>query len=152
MSVTVHSEGIQYSSFSWDQSLKDLFKLRSKAWISLPITHNGQKKNLFITFDAGYICDGLSVPWFFKWFLKNWDETNDLYNLAGVVHDALYCRKGFNIFTRDECDDIFRGLLRISGQDRFHASTADFILRYFGKTHWGDDSYHCKDKFCMSFT
>lgn len=152
MSVTVHSEGIQHSFFSWDQSLSGLYRLRSQAWISIPITHNGVNKTLFVKFDPGYICDGLSVPWVFRWFLKNWDDSNDLYNLAGVVHDALYCREGFKIFSREECDDIFRGLLRISGQDRFHASTADFILWIFGRRHWGDDSHHCKDKFLMSLT
>jgi len=153
MAVTVCSrDTIDYSFFSWEKLPNGCFKLRAKAWISIPFIHNGQKKTLFMTFSPGYICDGLSVPKLLRWFLKNWDDSNDLYNLAGVVHDALYTCKGFGIFTREECDDFFRGLLRCSGQDRKHASTADFFLWLVAGSHWGNDDYHCKSKILMSLT
>jgi len=151
MSVTVLSKEIQYSFFKWDTTLKDMYTLRSRAWICIPILHNGHEKKMLFSFEPGFISDGLSVPWIFRWFLKNWDKDNDLYNLAGVVHDALYGRKGYNIFTREECDDIFRGLLRISGKSRFKASTADFLLGIFGHRHWGLDDHNCNDKCAMTF-
>jgi hypothetical protein len=55
----------------------------------------------------------------------------------------LYGNTGFSIFTRDDCDAIFRALLRESGINRVRASTADAVLRVVAKSHWGDDSYHC---------
>ena len=71
--------------------------------------------------------------------MKSWNDKNDLYNLAGVVHDALYGNKGFGLFTRDESDAIFRGLLREAGCNRIHASIADFALSIAAKSHWGQD-------------
>ena len=35
-----------------------------------------------LKFDAGFKCDGLSVPVVFQWFLPKWDSKNMLYNLA----------------------------------------------------------------------
>lgn len=65
-----------------------------------------------IILDKGYRCDGLSVPKIFRWYLPSWDKDNSVYNLAGAIHDALYTVKGAHLFTREECDDVFRGLLR----------------------------------------
>ena len=99
------------------------------------------------TFLPGYCCDGLSVPKMFQWFLKSWDDDNDLYNVAGMLHDWLYSTKGIDgMFDRSECDDIFRGILRESGKDRRHASIADWAVGLFagGKSHWGNDTYNCK--------
>jgi len=145
MAVSVITNEIQYSFFNWDTSY-NRFKLKDKAWILVPFMQDGKKKRMLMTFDRGYICDGLSVPKCLRWFLKNWDPKNELYNLSGVVHDALYAWKGFKIFNREECDDFFRGLLRASGQDRKHASIADFFLGLFAGTHWGNDDFQCKDK------
>ena len=92
----------------------------------------------------GYRCDGLSVPKAFRWFLPSWDYKNSLYNLAGAVHDWLYSTGGnFGMFTREECDDIFRGLLRESGISRFKAGCADKAVEWFagGSSHWNNDSY-----------
>lgn len=93
---------------------------------------------------TGFRCDGLSVPKPFRWFLKDWDEDDELYNLAGAVHDWLYASVGAcGHFTRSECDDIFRGILRESGVSRFKASTADLMVGLFAgcRLHWGNDSY-----------
>ena len=96
----------------------------------------------------GYTCDGLSVPKVFQWYLPKWDEDNSLYNLAGAIHDALYTVSGSNIFSREECDDIFRGLLRDSGISRFKAGLADKAVELFagGDKHWGNDTWNNKDK------
>ena len=96
----------------------------------------------------GFRCDGLSVPKVFQWYLPSWDKDNSLYNLAGVIHDALYTVSGANIFSREECDDIFRGLLRDSGISRFKAGLADKAVELFagGDKHWGNDTWNNKDK------
>lgn len=105
---------------------------------------------LHFEFKRGFACDGLSVPSAFRWFLKNWDYKNDLYNIAGIVHDALYGNRGFYVFDRDECDAIFRGILRESGCNRLHASAADMAVGLFAKSHWGDDALHCRSLATMS--
>lgn len=95
-----------------------------------------------------YRCDGLSVPAPFRWFLPSWDADNDLYNLAGALHDWLYATLGcWNVWTRAECDDIFRGIMRESGKSRFKASTADLMVGIFAgcRLHWGNDSYGISD-------
>lgn len=91
----------------------------------------------------GFRCDGLSVPWAFRWFLPSWDEKNHVYNLAGAVHDGLYTFRGCGLFGREECDDIFRSILRDSGISRFKAGMADKAVEWFagGKNHWGNDNY-----------
>ena len=101
---------------------------------------------LTFTFREGFRCDGLSVPWAFRWFLPSWDSKNALYNVAGAVHDWLYSTKGYSVFNREACDDIFRGLLRESGIGRFKAGCADKAVEWFagGGKHWGNDSYGIK--------
>ena len=101
-----------------------------------------------IILDKGYRCDGLSVPVVFRWYLPSWDKDNQLYNLAGAIHDALYTLKGANMFTREGCDDIFRGLLRDSGISRAKAGLADMAVGLFagGDRHWGSDTWNNKDK------
>ena len=100
-----------------------------------------------ILLDKGYRCDGLSVPKFFRWYLPSWDKDNSDYNLAGAIHDALYTVKGANLFTREECDDVFRGLLRDSGISRAKAGLADMAVGLFagGDKHWGNDTWKNKD-------
>ena len=94
-----------------------------------------------ITIKKGFRCDGLSVPRLFQWFLPSWDAHNVVYNFAGALHDGLYCRSGFGLFSRECCDDIFRSLLRASGISRFKAGCADKAVELFagGKDHWGND-------------
>ena len=101
-----------------------------------------------IILDKGYRCDGLSVPKVFRWYLPSWDKDNQLYNLAGAIHDALYTLNGANMFTREESDDIFRGLLRDSGISRAKAGLADMAVGLFagGDRHWGNDTWNNKDK------
>lgn len=99
-------------------------------------------------------CDGLSVPRPLRWFLPNWDESNQLYNLAGALHDWLYATVGaYKVFSRSECDDIFRGILRESGQSRFKASTADYMVGLFAgnSRHWGRDEMHIQGMARMEF-
>ena len=138
MSVSVISQS--YDTFEWDiNKKKKIYTLKKDATIVLYLDYKGENRYFKFSFKKGFKCDGLSVPSCFNWFLKGWDDNNMLYNLAGVVHDGLYGNKGFKLFSRDESDAIFRGLLRASGMNRFHASTADFMLGLFARKHWGDD-------------
>ena len=100
-----------------------------------------------VLLDKGYRCDGLSVPKFFRWYLPSWDKDNSDYNLAGAIHDALYTVKRASLFTREECDDVFRGLLRDSGISRAKAGLADMAVGLFagGDKHWGNDTWKNKE-------
>lgn len=108
----------------------------------------GERKHVDFEFQHDYTWDGASVPWAFQWFLPDWSDDSSLYNLGSGVHDWLYGNKGAGLFTREECDDIFRGIIRESGVCRFRAGVADKCLELFagGKKHWGNDAFGCKDK------
>lgn len=66
----------------------------------------------------------------------------------GAIHDSLYTLKGANLFTREECDDVFRGLLRDAGISRMKAGLADKAVGIFagGDSHWGNDTWNNKGK------
>ncbi|MBO7691355.1 MAG: DUF1353 domain-containing protein [Methanobrevibacter sp.] len=135
MAVKVVSESWDYFDWKIDKK-KQVYTLKKDSYIILNLDVNGKKKYYQFTFKKGFKCDGLSVPKIFQWFLPNWNDKNMLYNLAGVVHDGLYGNKGFGIFSREDSDAIFRGLLRDSGINRFRASSADWILGIFACKHW----------------
>ena len=141
---------IQMSPFLWRTEKDGSHVLKRTATLRLDIRHGGIDMTANVRFcgDAtdrhGFRCDGLSVPKIFRWFLPSWDEKNTLYNVAGALHDWLYTTKGnFGMFTREECDDFFRGLLRESGIGRFKAGCADKAVGIFagGDAHWGADQY-----------
>lgn len=102
---------------------------------------------LIFNIKSGFKCDGASIPLAFRWFLPSWDKKNHIYNLGSAIHDGLYIHKGFMMFTREECDDILRGIWRESGISRFKAGVADKVVQLFagGKKHWGNDSYGVRD-------
>jgi hypothetical protein len=83
--------------------------------------------------------NGASVPKVFQWFLPNFDRKNNLYNVAALVHDALYASK---LWERLRSDDLYRCILRDSGISRLKAGVADKVL-IFAKKHYGDDEYNC---------
>jgi hypothetical protein len=121
--------------------------LNSGCTVLITADYRGHFSELIVRLDEGFRCDGLSVPWAFRWFLPSWDSKNALYNLAGAVHDWLYTTKGNDgMFSREECDDIFRGIMRESGIGRFKAGCADKAVEWFagGGKHWGNDSYGIK--------
>lgn len=72
--------------------------------------------------------------------------------LLGIIHDALYTRKGFDIFSREECDSVLRGLMRDSGISRFKAGCADKAVEWFagGEDHWGNDDFDNFDLISMA--
>lgn len=143
MAVTVKTALVS-GPFMWTNEKDGSHVLQSEGELYVLLQSKKNEATYRFTFKAGFKCDGLSVPWAFRWFLKSWDEDNQLYNLAGALHDWLYATLGaYNIFTRSECDDIFRGILRESGVGRFNAGAADVAVGLFAgnRRHWGSDSY-----------
>ena len=160
MSVKVRKV-LNVSPFLWRTEKDGSHVLKRTATLCFEMGKDGFVSTAKIRFcgDAtdgrGFRCDGLSVPYLLRWFLPSWDERNGLYNVAGAVHDWLYTTKGnFGMFTREECDDVFRGLLRESGKSRFKAGCADKAVEWFagGNSHWNNDSYGVADLARMEVT
>lgn len=152
MSVTVKNAMLDREP-AWE-SVGDTHRLIFSVCLTLDMVWmDGSKKRIVAQFMPGFRCDGLSVPKLFRWYLKSWDSSNELYNMAGAFHDWLYTTKGFtHLFTREECDDIFRGILREAGKSRGKAGVADKAVEWFagGKAHWGNDDYNVGELVKMS--
>lgn len=103
--------------------------------------------------------DGASVPKPLEWFLPRYAKTTDpikvddadVYNVGSAIHDGLYIHKGFGMFSREECDDILRGIWRQAGVSRFKAGFADRMIQWFagGNKHWGNDTYKVGGRFSI---
>lgn len=142
---------LQISSFLWRTEPEDGSRvLKRTATLCFEFEKDGFVSTAKMRFcgeatdGQGFRCDGLSVPKLFRWLIPSWDDKNCLYNVAGALHDWLYATKGnCGMFTREECDDIFRGLLRESGINRFRAGCADKAVEIFAgnKRHWCNDGY-----------
>lgn len=128
------------------------FRLLKNLNVKLRILKDARPVECRFRFSAGFKTDGLSVPFIFRWFLPNWDEKNMDYNMAGVIHDCLYGNEGFEKFTREECDDIFRGILRECGISRFKAGAADKSVEWFASKHFKTDYETAKFSRVILFT
>lgn len=143
--MKIHSANIVYgNAYNWTD-VGGLHILNENVIVKLDTD-----KGLFdVVLRTDFCCDGLSVPKCLQWFLPSWDDYNSLYNLAGAIHDYLYSVEGKTksiILTREDCDDVFRGILRCSGISRFKAGCADKAVEWFakGSNHWGNDTYNLK--------
>ena len=160
MSVTVKKAWTD-CPFEWDQVQDSYHELLQSNTLHLVIEDDeGRRKTYSFCFKGrdgvsgavGFRCNGLSVPRPFRWFLPSWDEGNGLYNLAGALHDWLYATNGaFGEWTREECDDIFRGILREAGISRFKAGVADKAVEIFAGCgrHWCNDDFHVSGLVCI---
>lgn len=156
MAVTVEM-ATALRPFEWHTDKDGTHALMWSATLLLRLSKDGDERDFMVNFKGRddvpggpcFRCDGLSVPKPLRWFLPSWNADNELYNLAGATHDWLYATGGANrMFSRSECDDIFRGMLREAGLGRFRASTADFMVGLFAgnSRHWKNDSYAIADK------
>lgn len=110
----------------------------------------------------GFLWDGASNLKFklLQKVFPGFVDDDPVFNAASALHDWLYARtgelcEGFNL-TRDECDDMLRGIARESRTmqsrsrkvARFCCSCADFFVGLFagGDSHWGNDEYRIRDK------
>lgn len=108
--------------------------------------------HLSIDLFPGYKTDGASVPWPFSYLVPKWRRGDHEYNAGPTAHDVLYLLCGrvpvidsneVMNFSREEVDDILRGIWRCWGMSRFLAGAADKAVEIFagGDKHWGVDSY-----------
>ena len=119
---------------------------------------DGKTRDFLLTclFKKGFMTDGASAPDFAQSFVPNIKNGDDVYNSAPFIHDGLYmhqgCINGANL-SREECDDILRGIWRISGMSRVVAGAADAGIKFFAGSseHWGNDSNNCKHLFKAKF-
>ena len=115
---------------------------------------DGKIRDFLLTclFKRGFMSDGASAPTFAQIFVPDIKKGNDVYNSAPFIHDGLYMYSGTidgADLTREECDDILRGIWTISGMDRVIAGAADLGIKVFAGSseHWGNDSNNCKHLF-----
>lgn len=101
----------------------------------------------------GYKTDGASTFWPISKLVPQWRQGDDEYNAGPVAHDVLYLLKGVVEgefepvkLSREEADDILRGMWRCWGMSRFVAGCADKGIEIFagGKNHWGNDGYNVR--------
>lgn len=101
---------------------------------------------IVVNFKAGFKSDGAStVKAHVNGFVPAYIACDDFYNAAPFIHDGLYtCGgkiDGANL-SREECDDILRGIWRESGRiNRGLAMIADIGIAIVagGKEHWCND-------------
>lgn len=115
-----------------------------------------KKFEMTCVFKKGFTTDGASAPEFAKFIVPAVKEGDDIYNAAPFIHDGLYMYKGKidgAELTRDECDDILRGIWRISGMSRTVAGVADLGTHVVAGSsdHWGNASAEDKKFFKATF-
>lgn len=120
---------------------------------------DGRTERLLITASIrpGFMTDGASTFWPFSNLVPQWRKGDDNYNAGPTVHDILYILKGHchtedgkaYDLSREEVDDILRGIWRCWGMSRFLAGCADKAIEMVagGSNHWGNDSYKVRN-FC----
>jgi hypothetical protein len=120
-------------------------------WLTRTFT-DGKKERakLVIEIYPHFMTDGASTFWPVSLLVPQWRKGDDDYNAAPTAHDVLYILKGIVEgdhepvkLSREEVDDILRGMWRCWGMSRFVAGCADKGVEIFagGKNHWGNDSY-----------
>ena len=120
-------------------------------WVTRTYTDGKIEKWLLdITLSPKFKTDGASTFWPISKLVPQWRPGDDHYNAAPVAHDVLYLLGGVVEgehepvkLSREEVDDILRGVWRCWGMSRFLAGCADKGVELFagGKNHWGNDSY-----------
>lgn len=112
-----------------------------------------EKAKLSIRIFPSFMTDGASTFWPVSLLVPQWRKNDDRYNAAPVAHDVLYLLGGVVEgehepvkLSREEVDDILRGVWRCWGMSRFIAACADKGVEVFagGKDHWGNDSYNVR--------
>ena len=109
-----------------------------------------EKALLEVELLPGYKTDGASIFWPISKLVPQWRDGDDEYNVGPVAHDVLYLLEGIVEgefepvkLSREEVDDILRGIWRCWGMGRFLAGCADKGVEIFagGRRHWGSDAY-----------
>lgn len=109
-----------------------LYVLTNDVWIDF-IYSNSMFR---IIVDKGAMTDGLSVPKIFRWYLPDWNDSNTLYNVAGICHDGSY---GSELLSKDLADELFyQGLLK-AGITKSKATVAKWAVEHLAQLHYGHE-------------
>lgn len=122
------------------ETFNSLYKLTNDLEVTIV---TDEDEIITITLKKGFLSDGMSVPDCLTWFLPKWRKDNDLYNIGALIHDAIYTEGRDGCLSREEADDILRGIVRKCGYSRLKAAIMDQALFFFAGcgNHWGNDDY-----------
>lgn len=155
-SITVNK--VIVDSLNFDSNMGQMFFIKGTNYIHLFGTRytadddTTRNFEMTCTFKDGFMTDGASAPTIAQVFVPKYKKEDNIYNAAPFIHDALYMHKGQiegAELTREECDDILRGIWRIAGMSRFIAGVSDLGIELIAGSdkHWGDDYNDCKHLF-----
>lgn len=112
------------------KKVNGLYVIQNNVWIDFLYNDNKFR----ITVDAGAMTDGLSVPKIFRWYLPDWNDSNSLYNIAGICHDGAY---GSELLSKDIADELFyQGLIK-AGISKSKATVAKWAVEHLADLHYG---------------
>lgn len=112
------------------KKVNGLYVIQNDVWIDFLYNDNKFR----ITVDAGAMTDGLSVPKIFRWYLPDWDDSNPLYNIAGICHDGAY---GSELLAKDIADELFYQALIKAGISKSKATVAKWAVEHLAGLHYG---------------
>ena len=112
------------------EMVNGLYVLKNDVWIEFE--HNNTKFRIKV--DKGGLTDGLSVPRIFQWYLPAWNDSNVLYNTAGICHDGAY---GSELLAKDIADELFYQGLVMAGISKSKAKVAKYAVQYLAGLHYG---------------
>lgn len=85
----------------------------------------------------GFRTDFGSIPVIFRWFVPSRSETNDVLNMAFVVHDACYSS---GLVHKDLADQMLHDILIDAGISRFRAKMVKWAVGNFAACHYGPEN------------
>lgn len=112
------------------EKVNGLYVLKNDVWIDFEYNY----AKFRIKVDSGAMTDGLSVPKIFRWYLPDWDDSNVLYNVVGIVHDGAY---GSELLAKDIADELFYQGLVMAGISKSKATVAKYAVQYLAGLHYG---------------
>lgn len=112
------------------KKVNGLYVIQNNVWIDFLYNDNKFR----ISVDAGAMTDGLSVPKIFRWYLSDWNDSNPLYNIAGICHDGAY---GSELLSKDIADELFYQALIKAGISKSKATVAKWAVEHLAGLHYG---------------
>lgn len=112
------------------KKVNGLYVIQNNVWIDFLYNDNKFR----ISVDAGAMTDGLSVPKIFRWYLPDWNDSNPLYNIAGICHDGAY---GSELLSKDVADELFYQALIKAGISKSKATVAKWAVEHLAGLHYG---------------
>lgn len=112
------------------KKVNGLYVIQNDVWIDFLYNDNKFR----ISVDAGAMTDGLSVPKIFRWYLPDWNDSNPLYNIAGICHDGAY---GSELLSKDIADELFYQCLIKAGISKSKATVAKWAVEHLAGLHYG---------------